>query len=102
RLLSGAASRRHAGVGGARGARPPNRSFARDEPGSAASPGVCVTDGLTRTVTVLFLGASRLVGLLQRFHAAAEVESVDLRILSVEDASAWHAIAVSGLAETVP
>ena len=54
------------------------------------------------TVRILFMGASRLVGLLERFYAAANSEAVNLEILSLEDAQLWHAISVSGMAKVIP
>ena len=54
------------------------------------------------TLRILFLGASRLVALLDRFRAAADAEGVDLELASIEDDSAWHAIGASGLARIQP
>jgi len=48
------------------------------------------------TVRVLFLGASRLVGLMERFRAAAAAENVGIELASVEDGSPWHAVAAAG------
>jgi carbamoyl-phosphate synthase large subunit len=45
------------------------------------------------------MGASRLVGLLDRFVSAAKAEGVEVELLSIEDSSPWHAIAVAGLAK---
>ena len=50
---------------------------------------------------IMFLGASHLVGLLQRFLVAAVAEGVDLRLYTVEDVNPWHAVAVAGLAEVL-
>jgi len=55
-----------------------------------------------KTVRVLFMGASRLVGLLERFHAAAKDLGVRLDLFSFEDNQPWHAIGVAGLARLVP
>ena len=55
-----------------------------------------------KKLKILFLGASRLVGLLERFSVAARVERVELELLSIEDLSPWHAIAASGLCTIVP
>lgn len=52
-------------------------------------------------LTVAFLGASRLVGLLELFHEAAREEDVDLRIISVEDDSPWHAVSAAGLCQVI-
>ena len=48
---------------------------------------------------ILFAGASRLVGLMERFHAAAAAEEVTLEPVSIEDASPWHAIEAAGVCE---
>jgi carbamoyl-phosphate synthase large subunit len=53
------------------------------------------------TVRILFLGASRFVGLLERFHQAAAALGVGLEIFSFEDANPWHPIALAGLARLV-
>lgn len=53
-------------------------------------------------VEILFLGASRLVGLLERFEAAGAAEGVLPTFSSIEDDSPWHAIAAARLARTVP
>jgi len=53
-------------------------------------------------VRVLFLGASRLVGLLRRFVGAASEVAVNLEMFSIENDARWHAIAAAGLAITVP
>ena len=45
---------------------------------------------------VLFLGASRLVGLMERFQAAAAFENVALDLASIEDGEPWHAVAAAG------
>lgn len=50
---------------------------------------------------VMFMGASRLVGLLERFAAAAEAEGVGLDLLSLEGPEPWHAIDAAGLARVV-
>jgi carbamoyl-phosphate synthase large subunit len=50
---------------------------------------------------ILFLGASRLVGYLERFRVAAIAEDVDLEMSSVEDGEPWHAIAAAGLCELI-
>src|SRR5262249_48157612 len=55
-----------------------------------------------RTVRVLFLGASRLVGLMRRFRAAAVAEDVAIDLASIEDESPWHAIAASRSCRVVP
>ena len=55
-----------------------------------------------RRLKILFLGASRLAGLLERFLSSAKEEDVNLELLSVEDASPWHAIAAAGLCSVVP
>ncbi|HEX3655071.1 MAG TPA: ATP-grasp domain-containing protein [Pirellulales bacterium] len=52
-------------------------------------------------IGILFLGASRLVGLLERFRQAATVEGVTLDLFSLEDSSPWHAIAVAGVAQAI-
>ncbi|HYS06812.1 MAG TPA: ATP-grasp domain-containing protein [Candidatus Dormibacteraeota bacterium] len=54
-----------------------------------------------RTVRVLFLGASRLVGLMRRFRAAAAAESVAIDLASIEDESPWHAIDAAGTCRVV-
>ena len=54
-----------------------------------------------KTVRVLFLGASRLVGLMERFRAAAAAEDVALDLASIEDGSPWHAIAAAGVCSVV-
>jgi len=53
------------------------------------------------TLRVLFLGASRLVGLMERFRAAAGAEGVEVDLASVEDAAPWHAIAAAGVCRVV-
>jgi carbamoyl-phosphate synthase large subunit len=50
-------------------------------------------------LNILFAGASRLVGLMERFRAAAAAEEVTLEALSIEDASPWHAIEAAGVCE---
>ena len=47
------------------------------------------------------MGGSRLVGLMERFHAAAKLLGVGLEIMSLEDHRPWHAVGVSGLARIV-
>ena len=54
-----------------------------------------------KTVRVLFLGASRLVGLMHRFLAAASAERVTIDLASIEDESPWHAIEASGSCRVV-
>lgn len=56
---------------------------------------------MTASLRILFLGASRLVGLLERFERAAAMESVSLAMLSVEDDAPWHAIGAASLARIV-
>jgi carbamoyl-phosphate synthase large subunit len=51
---------------------------------------------------ILFMGASRLVGLLERFQIAAEKEDVHLELLSLEDDSPWHAISAANLCRIIP
>lgn len=53
------------------------------------------------TVRILFMGASRFVGLLERFHKAAAGLGVGLEIFSFEDANPWHPIGLAGLAKVV-
>jgi carbamoyl-phosphate synthase large subunit len=53
------------------------------------------------TVRILFLGASRFVGLLERFHTAAAALGIGLEIFSFEDGNPWHAVGVAGLAKVV-
>ncbi len=48
-------------------------------------------------IRILFLGASRLVSLMERFKAAAAAEDIAIELYSVDDDSAWHAVAASGL-----
>jgi len=55
-----------------------------------------------RRINILFLGASRLVGLLERFTAAGDREGVKLSFCSVEDHSPWHAIGAAGIARINP
>ena len=50
-----------------------------------------------KSVKLLLLGASRLVGLCERFLVGAQKENVDLQLFAVEDESPWHAISASGL-----
>ena len=52
-------------------------------------------------LNVLFMGASGLVGLLERFQAAARAEEIGLRILSLEDSSPWHAISVAAVGQVI-
>jgi carbamoyl-phosphate synthase large subunit len=52
-------------------------------------------------VRVLFLGASRLVGLLERFRAAAAAENVAIDLASIEDGAPWHAIGAAGAGRVV-
>jgi carbamoyl-phosphate synthase large subunit len=54
------------------------------------------------TTRVLFMGASRLVGLLQRFKDAADGCGQEVELYSVEDDKPWHAVAAAGLCEVVP
>lgn len=56
----------------------------------------------TRSLRVLFAGASRAVGLLERFRAAAASLGVGLEMFVCDDPSPWHAVVVSGLATHVP
>lgn len=51
---------------------------------------------------ILFLGASRLVGLLQRFLSAAQVLGVPVEMFTFEDDKPWHAVGVAGLAKVIP
>lgn len=53
-------------------------------------------------IRLLFMGASRLVGLLERFSAAAQSLEVGLEMFSLEDNKPWHAIGAAGLAKIVP
>lgn len=50
-----------------------------------------------KRIRILFIGASRLVGLLERFRTAATSEDLELDIVSFEDDAPWHAIAAAGL-----
>jgi carbamoyl-phosphate synthase large subunit len=54
-----------------------------------------------KTIKVLFMGASRFVGLLERFHEAARALHVKLEVLSLEDDKPWHAIGVVGLTRVI-
>ena len=54
------------------------------------------------TMRVLFMGASRLVGLLERFLAAAKREDLRIELFSVEDDRPWHAVGAAGLCEVIP
>ncbi len=53
-------------------------------------------------IRLLFLGASRLVGLLERFIAAGRAEAVEVENFSIEDDSPWHAIGAAGVAHIIP
>lgn len=55
-----------------------------------------------KTIKILFMGASRFVGLLERFHNAARALDVKLEVLSLEDDKPWHAIGVAGPARVIP
>jgi carbamoyl-phosphate synthase large subunit len=57
---------------------------------------------MDQVVRILFLGASRLVGLMERFHTAAAVEGVRAELISLDDASPWHPIQVAGVAQVIP
>ena len=50
---------------------------------------------------ILFMGASRLVGLLERFNEAAAKLGVSLEMWSIENAEPWHAIGAAGLAKAI-
>jgi carbamoyl-phosphate synthase large subunit len=54
------------------------------------------------SVRVLFMGASRLVGLAERFFEAAERLGIHLELFSLEDDKPWHAIGAAGLARVLP
>ena len=51
---------------------------------------------------MLFMGASRSVGLLERFVEAATELGIAIEMFSLEDDSPWHAIEVAGLAAVIP
>ena len=57
---------------------------------------------MSQVVRILFLGASRLVGLMERFHTAAAEEGVCADLTSLDDASPWHPIQVAGVAKVIP
>ena len=57
---------------------------------------------MAQTVRILFMGASRLVGLLERFQFAAQSLGIELQMYSMEDTKPWHAIGAAGLARLVP
>ena len=52
-------------------------------------------------IRVLFLGASRFVGLMERFKAAAQKEGVEVELYSLEDNSPWHVVAAAGICQVV-
>ena len=54
-----------------------------------------------KKMNILLLGGSRVVGLLERFHAAAALLDTELEIVSFEDDKPWHAITAAGVAKTV-
>lgn len=51
---------------------------------------------------ILFLGASRLVGLLERFQKTARELGVTLEMYTFEDERPWHAVGAVGLAKVIP
>lgn len=51
---------------------------------------------------ILFLGASRLVGLLEKFQESALGLGVPLQMYTFEDAQPWHAVGATGVAKVVP
>jgi carbamoyl-phosphate synthase large subunit len=54
-----------------------------------------------KNLRVLFLGASRAVGLLERFQSAAAALDVGLEMFSCDDPYPWHPVVVAGLAQPV-
>jgi carbamoyl-phosphate synthase large subunit len=50
---------------------------------------------------ILFLGASRLVGLLERFQQSALDLGLPLEMFSFEDDQPWHAVGAAGVAKVV-
>lgn len=50
---------------------------------------------------ILFLGASRLVSLLEEFQESARALGVPLQMYTFEDDQPWHAVGVVGLAQVV-
>jgi carbamoyl-phosphate synthase large subunit len=51
---------------------------------------------------ILFMGASRLVSLLERFTEAAAGLEIEVEMYSLEDSNPWHAIGAARLASLVP
>ena len=51
---------------------------------------------------ILFLGASRLVGLLERFQKSARELGTLVEMFTFEDEKPWHAVGVAGLAKVIP
>jgi carbamoyl-phosphate synthase large subunit len=51
---------------------------------------------------ILFLGASRLVSLLERFQRSAHDLGTPLKMYSLEDDKPWHAVGAAGLAKVIP
>jgi carbamoyl-phosphate synthase large subunit len=54
-----------------------------------------------KSVRLLFMGASRLVGLAERFNDASQRLGIRLEMFSLEDSKPWHAIGVAGLARVL-
>lgn len=52
-------------------------------------------------IKILFLGASRLVSLLQRFQDAACDLNIALTMYTFEDKNVWHPVGVCGLARVI-
>ena len=56
---------------------------------------------MNRKINLLLLGASRVVGLLERFHSAAKSFGVALEIWNFADDKVWHPVDAAGVAKSV-